>query len=196
MSANANAALEVKEVGEPGAGVPRAEGAIVVLGLGNLLRRDEGLGIRALECLQKRDCLPEQVRLVDGGTLGLELLAHVEDAERLLVLDAALTEGPPGTLLRVAGDAVPAYFGMRTSPHEIGLADLLAVARLRGAEPCEVVVLGMQPEAIELGWELSASVAAQLDALVTAAVDELARWGCAPEPHTAERELASASRPA
>lgn len=151
--------------------------SVVVLGLGNLLRRDEGLGIRALERLQEHYLLPNGVQVVDGGTLGLDLLCYLEEAQRLLVLDAALTDGPPGTLLRVADDEVPAFFGMRTSPHEIALPDLLAVTRLRGTAPREVVVLGMQPEALALGWELSPAVAARLDALADAAADELRRWG-------------------
>lgn len=150
---------------------------VIVLGLGNLLRRDEGLGIRALERLRERYVLPDTIRLVDGGTLGLDLLCYLEEAERLLVLDAALTSGPPGTLLRVADGDVPAFFGMRTSPHEIALPDLLAVAQLRGTAPDEVVVLGMQPEALELGWDLSPIVAAGLDALADAAASELRRWG-------------------
>jgi len=159
--------------------------AVVVLGLGNLLRRDEGLGIRALERLRERYILPDTIQLVDGGTLGLDLLCYLEAAERLLVLDAALTQGPPGTLLRVVDGDVPAFFGMRTSPHEIALPDLLAVAHLRGTSPDEVVVLGMQPEALELGWELSPIVAAGLDALADAAADELRRWGVRVVPYSA-----------
>jgi hydrogenase maturation protease len=158
-------------------GIEMGSAPIVVLGLGNVLRRDEGLGIRALQRLQERYTLSGEVQLVDGGTLGLELLAYLEDARRLLVLDAALTEGPPGALIRLAGEDVPAFLGMRSSPHEIGLADLLAVLRLRGLEPEEVVVLGMQPEVIELGWELSPVVSAWLDLLVDMAVSELERWG-------------------
>jgi len=154
-----------------------SRGAIVVLGLGNLLRRDEGLGIRALERLQACYTLPDAVQQVDGGTLGLDLLCYLEGAERVLILDAALTDGPAGTLLRAAGDEVPSFFGMRTSPHEIALADLLAVTKLRGTEPGEVVVWGMQPAAFELGWELSEAVATHLDALVDAAAIELQRWG-------------------
>jgi hydrogenase maturation protease len=150
---------------------------IIVLGLGNLLRRDEGLGIRALERLQARYILPDTVQVVDGGTLGLELLCYLEGAARVLILDAALIDGLPGTLLRTAGDEVPTFFGMRTSPHEIALADLLAVTKLRGTEPGEVVVWGMQPAALELGWELSEAIASHLDALVDAAATELQCWG-------------------
>jgi hydrogenase maturation protease len=171
---------------------PGNHGAIVVLGLGNLLRRDEGLGIRALERLRERYALPDAVQTVDGGTLGLDLLCYLEDAGRLLVLDAALTAGPPGTLLRVADAEVPAFFGMRTSPHEVALPDLLAVTQLRGTVPDEVVVLGMQPDALELGWELSPAVARHLDELVEAAADELRRWGVELDRRTAATEGAAA----
>ena len=156
---------------------PGSRAEIVVLGLGNLLRRDEGLGIRAMERLRVCYTLPDAVQLVDGGTLGLELLSYLEGTDRVLILDAALTDGPPGTLLRVAGEQVPSFFGMRTSPHEIALADLLAVTKLRGTQPHELVVWGMQPAALELGWELSEPVAARLDTLVDAAATELERWG-------------------
>jgi len=150
---------------------------LVVLGLGNLLRRDEGLGIRALQRLEARYVLPQSVLAIDGGTLGLELLSLVEGATHLLVLDALLVEGPPGTLGRLANQEVPRYFGMRTSPHEIGLPDLLAVAELRGQTPPELVVLGLRPGSIELGWELSGPIADRIDSLVEAAAQELGRWG-------------------
>ncbi len=154
------------------------DGAIVVLGLGNLLRCDEGLGVRALQRLRDEYDIPDQVCLVDGGTLGLDLISHVEGAEYLLVLDAMLTDGPPGSLLRLAGADVPAFFGVRMS-HDVGLADLLAILMLRDSLPLEVVVLGMQPGVMELGWELSPGVERRLDTLVAAAVAELRRWGVA-----------------
>jgi hydrogenase maturation protease len=163
-----------------------APSPVVVLGLGNLLRSDEGLGIHALRRLRERYHLPEWVRPVDGGTLGLELLSYLEDAEHVLVLDAALADGPPGTLLRVVGADTPAYFGMRTSPHEIALPDLLAVAKLRGSAPPDLVVLGMRPERITLGWELSPVIEGSLDSLVDAAVLELQGWGVDVVPAAAE----------
>ena len=156
---------------------PGSRAEVIVLGLGNLLRRDEGLGIRALERLRACYTLPNTVQLVDGGTLGLELLSYLEGTERVLILDAALTNGPPGTLLRVAGEQIPSFFGMRTSAHEIALADLLAVMKLRGSELRDLVLWGMQPATLEPGWELSEPVAAYLDALVAAVVTELGRWG-------------------
>ncbi len=128
--------------------------------MGNLLRRDEGLGIQSTARLQERFEVPEDVLLLDGGTLGLELLHYLEGADRVLVLDAALTEGPPGTLIRLANDEVPAFFGKHSSPHDISLPDMLGLLQLRGLSPREVVVWGMQPAMLELGWDLSDVIAA------------------------------------
>lgn len=163
---------------------------VVVLGMGNLLRRDEGVGIRALQRLEELYMLPPTVRLVDGGTLGLELLSYLEDADRALVLDATLSDEGPGTLVQISGDDVPAYFGMRTSPHEIALPDLLAVARLRGVTPPELVLVGIHPASIELGWELSDMVAGRLDDMVASAVAVLHQWGIAVEPRGKAVEVA------
>lgn len=163
---------------------------VVVLGMGNLLRRDEGLGIRALRRLEELYIIPQTVRLVDGGTLGLELLSCLEDADRTLVLDAALSEEGPGTLVQISGDDVPAYFGMCISPHEISLPDLLATARLRGIRPPEVVVVGMHPASIELGWELSEIVASRLDDVVASAAAVLNQWGLVLELRGEQVEVA------
>lgn len=163
---------------------------VVVLGMGNLLRRDEGLGIRALRRLEDLYVIPPAVRLVDGGTLGLELLSYLEDADRTLVLDAALSDEGPGTLIQISGEDVPAYFGMCISPHEISLPDLLATARLRGVTPPELVVVGIHPASIELGWELSEIVASRLDDMVASAAAVLYQWGIAIEPRGEGVEVA------
>jgi hydrogenase maturation protease len=149
------------------------ENKVVVLGMGNLLRRDEGLGVRALQRLQERYNAPPNVEYVDGGTLGLDLISYLEFSHKLIVLDAILSEGPPGTLVRIVNDEIPAFLGIKTSQHESGLTDLLAVARLRDCAPDEVVVLGLHPETVELGWELSSTIAMRLDILVDAAIAEI-----------------------
>ena len=154
----------------------------VVLGLGNVLRSDEGLGIFALGRLESTYTLPPGVRVVDGGTLGLELLAEIEASERLLVLDAVLSGEAPGTLARLEGDEVPAFIGRHGSAHDTGLNDVLALARWRGNAPTHLVVLGLQPERLELGWGLSTGIDAGLSALADAAATQLEQWGlqCTP----------------
>ena len=149
-----------------------------MLGLGNILLSDEGVGVRVVERLLEQYDFPEGVRVMDGGTLGLDLLPYVEDASRLLVVDAVQARKPPGSLVRMEGDEIPIFLdASKVSPHQEGLQDLLAVAVLKGYLPDEVVFWGAQIESLGVGLELSAPVAAQVDALAGKVLEELARWG-------------------
>jgi hydrogenase maturation protease len=152
---------------------------VLVLGMGNLLLEDEGLGIRALELLEQRYEIPPEVELLDGGTTGMGLLDDMSRRDHLIVLDACQTGDPPGTLIRLADDQVPVYFGMRISPHQLGLSDVLATLELSGEKPAEVVVLGLVPQSLEMCLELSERVRSRLDSLVEATVRELKRLGYA-----------------
>src|SRR5579884_1507862 len=143
----------------------------MILGLGNLILSDDGLGVRALRRLMDDPRLPPDVVLVDGGTLGLELLSLAAGSERLIVLDAVDHGRPPGSAIRLSGAELGGLPG-GGSVHQLGLIDLLHALRLLGQEPAEVVLLGLQPERITLGTELTARVAAALDELVEAAVRE------------------------
>jgi len=150
---------------------------VLVLGMGNLILEDEGLGIRALELLQQRYVIPPGVELLDGGTTGMGLLDDMSRRDHVVVLDACQTGDPPGTLIRLAGDDVPVYFGMRISPHQLGLSDVLATLVLSGEEPAEVTVLGLVPQSLDLCLELSGLITEKLDSLVDAAVAELGLLG-------------------
>ena len=150
----------------------------LVLGLGNILLGDEGVGVRVVERLLEQYEFPEGVRVMDGGTLGLDLLPFLEDASRLLVLDAVQARKPPGTLVRLEGDEIPIFLdASKVSPHQEGLQDLLAVALLKGYLPDEVVFWGAQITSLGVGLDLSEAVAAQVDALIGKVLAELARWG-------------------
>jgi hydrogenase maturation protease len=149
----------------------------LVLGLGNILLRDEGVGVRVIERLQQLYQFPAEVQLLDGGTLGLDLLSYVEAVDRLLIVDALELDAAPGSVARLEGDAVPATLSVKLSPHQVGVTDLLAAARLRDRCPAELVLWGAQPGAIEVGLELSPAVAAQVDVLADRALAELERWG-------------------
>jgi hydrogenase maturation protease len=153
----------------------------LVLGLGNILLRDEGVGVRVIERLLEQYDFPEGVRAMDGGTLGLDLLPYLEDASRLLVVDAVQARKSPGTLVRLTGDEIPIFLeASKVSPHQEGLQDLLAVARLKGYLPGEVVFWGAQIESLGVGLELSPAVAAQVDALADKVLEELSCWGVEP----------------
>lgn len=156
---------------------PGEGGRVLVLGAGNLLLSDDGVGIHAIRRLAELADLPQEVQVLDGGTLGLDLLYYLEGVSHLVIIDAVKAGGPPGTLARLSGDEVPAYLSCKISPHEIGLPDLLLAAQLRDLYPQEVVVLGLEPGSLEVGLELSSQVAPQLDSLVGHVLDQLARWG-------------------
>jgi len=147
-------------------------GKNLILGVGNLLLTDEGIGIHAVRKLLEMNGLPEDLEIVDGGTAGLDLLYYLEGVDRLVIVDAVETGGPPGTIVRLAGDKIPAYMALKISPHEITLPDFLAAAKLRDLYPKEVIVWGMQPQSLVVGVELSPALAQMLDSLVDHVVGE------------------------
>jgi hydrogenase maturation protease len=149
----------------------------VVIGLGNPIMGDDGLGIAALERLRVDWSLPATVVLVDGGTWGMSLLPDIEDAERLLLLDAIDVGAEPGTLLVLEREQIPRYLATKISPHEVDLRDVLALAELRGTLPRETVAVGLQPASVELSSELTDTVRGKLDDCVQAAVRQLEEWG-------------------
>jgi hydrogenase maturation protease len=158
----------------------------LVLGLGNILLGDEGVGVRVVERLQELYQFPQGVQVLDGGTLALDLLPYVEDADRLLVIDALEMGTEPGTVARLESDEVPAFLSVKLSPHQMGLADLLAAARLRDLYPGRVVLWGVQPAVMRPGLALSPSVAAQVEVLVDKVLAELSLWGIEPERENQE----------
>ena len=140
-----------------------AAGETLVLGLGNPLMGDDGLGIAALARLEWEWRLPDGVRAVDGGTLGLALLPLLEEASSALILDAVDMGRPPGTLSVVQGAALPLALRQRMSCHEGGVPEILALCDLRGRLPFRLMVMGLQPRRVGLGQELSDEVARGLD---------------------------------
>lgn len=152
----------------------------LVLGVGNLLLSDEGVGVRVIERLAAAYELPQDVQILDGGTLGLDLLYYLEGVENLLMIDAVEMGKEPGTLLRLEGDDVPAFLSLKMSPHQIGIPDMLFAAKLKDLYPRNVVLWGVQPGVLDTGLELSPAVAPQVDVLVNKVVEELDRWGQPP----------------
>jgi hydrogenase maturation protease len=152
----------------------------LILGLGNILLGDEGVGVRVVERLLELYHFPEGTQVLDGGTLALDLLPYVEDADRMVVIDAVDMRAEPGTVVRITDEEVPTFLSVKVSPHQMGLADILSAARLRGLSPSELVLWGVQPEAMDTTLELSPSVAAQVDVLVNGVLADLSQWGIEP----------------
>ncbi|GIW02257.1 HyaD/HybD family hydrogenase maturation endopeptidase [Roseiflexus sp.] len=163
--------------------------AILVLGLGNIIMRDEGLGVRACERLTQRYRVPDSVTVLDGGTLGLDLLPYLEGIADLLILDAINAGHPPGAIVRLENEQIPQILALKMSMHQVGLQELLAVMALRGHTPSRIVLLGMEPLLIEPGLDLSDPVLANLDRLVEAVAAELQSWGVPVSPAEGNTDL-------
>jgi hydrogenase maturation protease len=151
-------------------------GKTVVLGLGNLLHADDGAGAQAIKRLREDARVPGDVSLVEGGTLGLELLPYVWDCSRLIVIDAVDVGETPGTVVKMSGEELNSIPG-KSSAHQLGVSDLLVALRMLAERQPQVVLLGVQPESTEWSTELSPPVAASLDSLVEAAIRELCHQG-------------------
>jgi hydrogenase maturation protease len=151
--------------------------SILVLGLGNTIMTDDGFGVEVVTRLSSRYYFQGPVHLLDGGTLGLDLLPYLEEVESLLIIDALDMRDEPGKIFRLEGEEVPRAFSSKLSVHQMGLQDLLAVAELQGHVPRNLVVWGAQPESIEMGTELTATLAATVEPVVTRVLEELQGWG-------------------
>jgi hydrogenase maturation protease len=158
----------------------------VVIGLGNPLMGDDGLGLAVLELLREGWDMPADVDLVDGGTWGMSLLPVIEDAGRLLLLDAIDSGAAPGTGAVLERGRLPAYLATKISPHQVDLHDVLAVAELRGTLPEETVALGLQPQRVELDDSLSPVILERLESLAESVVRRLETWG-----HRCPKKLAA-----
>ncbi len=151
---------------------------ILVLGLGNILLSDEGVGVRVVEALAANYRVPEEVQVVDGGKSGMDLMDTVAGCDCLIVADAMRAEARPGAVLRFADEDVHASFQLCLSPHQLGLPDLLAALTLTDEAPRRVILIGIVPQDLSLGTELSESVAEACGGAVAMVTRELAALGC------------------
>jgi hydrogenase maturation protease len=161
---------------------------LLVLGLGNVLLGDDGVGPAAVARLRNTRAIPAGALCMDGGTLGLSLLPYLEDARMVIMVDAVAADAPAGTLVRLEGSAVGPAVATRLSPHQVGVADLLQGARWHDREPARLVLLGIVPESIELGVTLSPAVAGAMPHLIELVCVEAAACGYDFTPNGAEAD--------
>jgi hydrogenase maturation protease len=155
---------------------------MLVLGLGNVLCGDDGLGVAAIARLAERWEVAPEVVVADGGTLGLSLLGLFDGMDEVLLVDAILADAAPGALVALDGDDVAPAARARLSVHQVGVADLLDALDLLGTRPRRLSLLGLVPEQIELGMERSPAVERALPLLVERVVRELRERGHAVAP--------------
>lgn len=147
---------------------------IKILGIGNLIRQDEGVGIHLIQALQ--DKIPAEIELIDGGTSGFELLEYVEGAQKLIVLDAVEARKNPGEIIVWRKEEVPYFIASKMSVHQVGFAEVLNLAKLRDKYPEEIVVIGIQPGCLDWGTELTELVQNSLPLAMKEVFKILEEW--------------------
>lgn len=155
---------------------------IIVLGVGNTLLKDEGIGVKVIEVLEREYDFPDAVQLVDGGTQGLWLMSTIQQARHLIVIDAVLGGGPAGSIYRLERNDLPKGLRAKQSSHDSDLIEALNSCSLIGIEPETVVVIGIEPQDISsYGMELTSTIASRVQELIGRVFLELKRLGI--EPH-------------
>jgi hydrogenase maturation protease len=160
-------------------------GRKMVLGLGNTLNRDEGLGVHAMKALEEH-CqslsgrVSPEIEFLDGGVLGLNLLPWVEESSHLLVLDAIDASQPPGTVIELQRDEIPLFTGIKVSDHQVTFQEVLGLASFRGHLPPFLHLIGLQPADISTGIDLSPVAIAGLPEVVSRGAALLGRWQLVP----------------
>jgi len=149
----------------------------LVLGVGNTLMSDEGVGVHVIEHLMAGFVIPEEVQVLDGGVLGMDLLYYLEGIENLLLVDAVEAHKEAGTIIRLEGDEVPAFLSMKISPHQVGVPDMLAAAKFKDLYPKRIVLWGVQPQFLDMGLEMSPLIESKVDTLLNNVVEQLRAWG-------------------
>ncbi|MFJ7725654.1 HyaD/HybD family hydrogenase maturation endopeptidase [Neobacillus sp. NPDC097160] len=149
---------------------------ITILGIGNTLFSDEGVGIHLLPLLEETLKDYENIEIVEGLTDGMKLLGPVEDAENLIIIDAINAGKAGGTIITLKGDEIPAYFGIKMSIHQLGFQEVLLAAKMRERYPKQIVMFGMQPTSLELGIGLTEMNQSKLEELAKTVVDQVNQW--------------------
>ncbi|MBI3398122.1 MAG: HyaD/HybD family hydrogenase maturation endopeptidase [Deltaproteobacteria bacterium] len=155
----------------------RPEEKIAILGLGNILLQDEGVGVHAIEALRKGFAFPKNVQLIDGGTMGIDLFSFIEGMDKILIIDAVNIKKEPGTIVTIEDKEIPSFPSAKLSVHQIAFPDVLSALKLQGRTPAKMALVGIQPESIETGLGMSEAVYKNFDRLIKTVLHRLNEWG-------------------
>ncbi|OIJ15779.1 hydrogenase maturation protease [Anaerobacillus arseniciselenatis] len=150
---------------------------ITILGIGNTLYSDEGVGVQVIPLLE--DILKDyesKVEIIEGATDGIKLLGPVEDTEYLIIIDAINADKEPGSIITVDQDEIPKYFGVKMSIHQVGFQEVLFAAQIRENLPKQMIMFGIQPESLKLGVELTDTVKSKLPDLACLIKEKVESW--------------------
>ncbi len=148
----------------------------IVIGLGNILLKDEGIGVHAVNAVRERYTFSPDVEILDGGTLGLDLLHFFEGRDRALIVDAVDFGKDAGYIGMMEDDDIPSKLFAKLSVHHIGLSDVLFAAKLKDITPSKIRLIGVQPQSLEVGLEMTDAIAGKMEYLIEEIIRTLREW--------------------
>ena len=154
----------------------RDSGRISVLGLGNILLTDEGVGVHAVNAIKKKYAFSPEIEIIDGGVMGLDLLPIFQTQDKILIIDAVDFKKAPGHVETIEGDNIPSVLNAKLSVHHIGVSDLLFTAKLTRTTTLEVYLVGVQPKSLDVGLDMTDEVRVKLDSVIDLAIQRLKEW--------------------
>ncbi len=160
----------------PGIDGNHESGRVVVLGLGNILLSDEGVGVHVVNAIKGQYAPSPQLELIDGGTMGLDLLPLFQTQDRILIIDAVDFGKAPGHVGIIQGSNIPSVLNTKLSVHHIGLSDVLFAARLLRAIPPDVCLIGIQPKSLDVGLDMTEDIRLQVKQIIDLVMQKLKEW--------------------
>jgi hydrogenase maturation protease len=149
---------------------------VTILGLGNILMSDEGIGVHTVNEFQNRYSVPEYVEIVDGGAAGLDLIPFIEGREKVLMVDAVNFDREPGYIDVLENEAIPAKITTKASLHHLGLMDVLSIVKMSGNYPKDLCLIGIQPRSLELGLDMTPEIWDKKEELIERMIQKLREW--------------------
>jgi len=152
------------------------EPTITILGLGNILMTDEGVGVHTVNEFERRYEVPEYVEIVDGGAAGLDLIPFIEGREKVMMVDAVNFDREPGYIDLLENESIPIRLTQKASMHHLGLMDVLCIVRMSGNIPNELCLIGIQPKSLDLGIDMTKEIWDKVDELIERIAAKLRDW--------------------
>lgn len=149
----------------------------LILGVGNILLSDEGIGVRVAQELEKHPNFAPHFDVIDGGTCGMELLDSIANCSHLIIIDAVLANKAAGEIIVLYDEQIPTFFSRKISPHQLGICDVLSALKLTDELPKHVCLIGVQPESLEPGIGLSDKIQAVFPAIFANLAQQLSNYG-------------------
>ncbi|MGD0885663.1 MAG: HyaD/HybD family hydrogenase maturation endopeptidase [Thermodesulfovibrionales bacterium] len=147
-----------------------------LIGLGNILLKDEGVGVHVVNAIRERYTFSPEIQIIDGGTLGLDLLPFFEGKREILIIDAVDFRKEPGHIGMLENDAIPSELFSKLSVHHIGLSDVLFAAKLKDLTPAKLCLIGIQPQSLEVGLEMTDCIRDKMEDVIALAIKKLKEW--------------------